>query len=329
MTDINTFCDTHCHIFSHRWINDDVYFGRHRVPGWAGSLLPMLRDAAKGLKSLIPDDIELAIETTVEAFHLDDDARRIAEIIGLFYMSPADQIERLRAMWRANGISGGYILIPAVGDYRRATREITAACAAYDDIKVFAPWQCADEPGVYGVKYYPALDGRACLPQVVGCHKPIIAHCSPGGIRKGQRSESAERADNAPGWVHDALALNPKARITLAHGGGERAFLRACNPKFDTPVKNLIRDHGGPGTEHPDAWIGVDTAFHEGVGLPWYKSPWMVTDATMIGHVLIGSDWPLHLPLYSYSTWARRARYTFGAGLDNIDAARVAFEGRE
>ena len=326
---LNTFWDTHCHIFSHRWINDDVYFGRHHLPAWAWEVIKALRAAAKGLQSLAPDHVGDLIETATWFFRLQDDAHRIADLIGLFYMSPADQLARLRAAWKASGIAGGYVLIPAVGDYRRATREICAAVGDAADVRVFAPWQCVNEPGVFGVKYYPAVEGRQALLEVARTHKPIIAHCSPGGIRKGQRSEAAERRDNAPGWVLDALEYNPRARIILAHGGNERAFLRACNPKLDVPIKNLIRDHGGPGTEHPGAFIGVDTAFHEGVGSRQYRNTWHNTDALLIGHVLIGSDWPLHLPKYAYGDWANWAHYTFGNGLDDIEAARVAFEGRE
>lgn len=327
--DINTFWDTHCHIFSHRWINDDVYFGRHHLPAWAWPVIKALRAAAHGAKHWIPDDVTSIIETALDVFHLDDDARRILDMIELFYLPASTQLSRLRAHWRAAGIAGGYILIPAVGDYRRATREICAAVGDASDVRVFAPWQVCDEPGVYGVKYYPAVEGRRVLSEVVECGRPIIAHCSPGGIRRNARNAAAEQRDNAPGWVLDALGYDTHARIILAHGGNERAFLRGCNPKLDAPIKNLIRDHGGPGTENPWAFIGVDTAFHEGMGSARYRNAWADTDALMVGHVLIGSDWPLHLPKYDYATWARRARHTFGAGLDDIEAARVAFEGRE
>lgn len=326
---INTFWDTHVHIFSHRWINDDVYFGRHHLPAWAWPVIKALRAAAHGAAHWIPDDVTSIIETALDVFRLDDDARRVLDMIELFYLPASTQLDRLRAHWRAAGIAGGYILIPAVGDYRRATREICAAVGDASDVRVFAPWQVSNDPGVFGVKFYPALEGRAVVPQVVGCGRPIIAHCSHGGIRRGQRSEAVERRDNAPDWVLDALEYNPRARIVLAHGGGEWAFLRACDPAKDVPIKNLIRDHGGPGTEHPGAWIGADVAFHEGIGRSRYTERWLGTDALMVGHVLTGSDWPLHLPKYTYATWASRARYTFGAGLDDIEAARGTFEGRE
>jgi hypothetical protein len=36
---MNTFYDTHVHLFSHRHIRSDLYFGRHHLPKWAWPLI--------------------------------------------------------------------------------------------------------------------------------------------------------------------------------------------------------------------------------------------------------------------------------------------------
>jgi|GEM_PF-4632244 len=38
---------------------------------------------------------------------------------------------------------------------------------------------------------------------------------------------------------------------------------------------------------------------------------------------------PLDLPSYSYAAWARDTREAWGWGLDEVEAARVRFEGGE
>jgi hypothetical protein len=326
---MSTFWDTHVHLFSHRHIKSDLYFGRHRLPRWAWPIIKAIHEVIDHAGDIVPDHVEALVETALAVFRLDDDARRIGQLIRLFYTPVDQQLAHLQAEWTRLGIAGGYVLIPAVGDYRRATRDICAAAVQYDNVKVFAPWECAHLRGVFGIKYYPALSGRQGIAEMGKMRLPIIAHCSGGGIRADGVTLAQARKYNRPGWVHDVVDVWPEARIVLAHGGGRAEFLKTLDTAKDTPIKNLLRNTSDFGPDWPGAFVAMDTAFHEHQTRSDYMNAIAQMDGLARGRVLLGSDHPLMLSGQSYADWARDTREAWGWGLDEVEAARVRFEGEK
>jgi hypothetical protein len=328
----NTFMDSHIHIFSHEFMDGGIYFGERGLPRSVVMLAIRVGEYLRTV-DVVPDEIEDVVDFALKLFRLDDEAEGIREMIRVFYSSPAAQLARLQKAWKELGISGGCILIPQVGEYRKATEAITAAAAGMDNVKVFAPWTCNYLPGVSGTKLYPALQGRENIRQMIEDGLPMAVHCSGGGIRAPKYSESEAVALNRPGWVNDALELGEPFRICLAHAGGRRAFvdwaLNQDRPGFNFPIDNLLRELCPGMSEYPECRLFVDTAFHEHQSREDYRTAVMRLPGWWRGSVLLGSDWPLHLAEYSYSQWAEETRAAWGEVIDEVQAAERAFFGGE
>ena len=321
--------DSHIHVFSHKHIAADLHFGRHHLPAvaWAAlrALAPLVEEASE---TVVARAVDAALDRVDDA----PDLSGIADLIRLFYTHPADQIDVLQDAWRRHGIAGGLVLIPAVGDYRRATRDIVAAAKKHNNITVFAPFDCTDISGVAGVKIYPALEGPERVRRAVetACDRglPIVAHCSSGGIRAAGVTQAQAGSRNAPWWVAEALHVGLRPRLVLAHAGGRDAWVRARITGAETAIDRILRDTM-PGclSEYPGAWVGVDTAYHEGMAASDYRTAQARMPAWYSGRVLVGSDWPLHLAEYSYGEWAAAARTAWGAYADDIERAECALIG--
>jgi len=309
-----------------------IYFGDQGLPKRAVMLAIRVGEYLRGA-DVVPDELEDVVEFALKLFRLDDEAEGLREMIRVFYSSPAAQLAKLQKEWKELGISGGCVLIPQVGEYRKATEAITAAAAQYDNVRVFAPWACNHLPGVSGTKFYPALEGRDNVRQMLEDGLPMTVHCSPGGIRAAKYSESQAKALNRPGWVNDALELGIPFKVCLAHGGGRDGFvsfsMNQDEPGRNYPIDNLLRDLCPGMSERPDCRLFVDTAFHEHQSRADYKTAVMRLPGWWRGSVLLGSDWPLHLAKYSYAQWARETRAAWGEVLDEVRAAEVAFFGVE
>jgi len=305
--------DTHFHIFCRRHIDASIHFGRHE---FSSALWPVVDILAKCEK--LNDALE-AVDRIVDHLPVGVDISGALDVVRLFYMDPYDQLSYITSEWRKLGILGGFVLIPAIGDYRRATREITAAAHSFPEVRVFAPWDCSDIPGVSGIKLYPALEGyervqKACY-TAESKKMPIVAHCSPGGIRASGCSLAAAKARNSPWWLSEALHAGLSLRVVLAHAGGRDAWVRARITGAETAIDRILRDTMPGLSEYPTSWVGVDTAYHEAQDADDYRLALSRLPGWYAGRVLPGSDWPLHMPEYSYQAWADATRRAW-AGWD-------------
>lgn len=305
--------DMHFHVFCRRHISASIHFGRHE---FSSALWPVVDILAKCEK--LNDALE-SVDRIVDHLPVGVDISGALDVVRLFYMDPYDQLCYITDQWRRLGILGGCVLIPAIGDYRRATREIAAAAHAFPEVRVFAPWDCADIPGVSGIKLYPALEGydrvqKACY-EAEARRLPIIAHCSPGGIRAADVSISAAEARNRPWWLSEALAAGMRQHVVLAHAGGRQSFVHNAIVGKETTIDRILRDTMPGLSEYPTSWVGVDTAYHESQDADDYLLALSRLPGWYAGRVLPGSDWPLHLAEYSYQTWADTTRRAW-AGWD-------------
>lgn len=283
--------DEHCHVFDPRTL-DDFFWRRWRVPASVLRAIGYIRDAIDTSVAVAPAQVERALRAT-------GILGGWADLLRTVYAPPITQVRAILQAWDAAGITGGCILVPAIGDARDLTARVVGAIqvlGAADRVRVYAPVG-AQMAGVYGVKLYPSLEPDAAIQNALASGRPIVAHYGPGGVRAPGVTRAQARRRNGVQWLADALQDGWRGTVVLAHGAGHTAQ--------DGPIDRLLRDTCPGVSDYPGADVRVDTAYVWPVRAtalpPWWS-----------GRVVVGSDYPLHLPQYAYADWARAARRVWG-----------------
>lgn len=162
-----------------------------------------------------------------------------------------------------------------------------------------------------GVKMYPALGFdvsdylgernkglSSVYEQAEALGKPIVSHCSKGGIRGPEDHSGSNEYFSQPERWFSALCDFPKLKVCLAHGGGESSFrsLASQSKGWATSVEKGL-------TEFPNLY--VDCAFHSGSvarSVDYFADLRKIMAGPFACQVLFGSDWPLHWITYEYET---------------------------
>lgn len=310
--------NSHGHLFNYQTIPEEIYFGRH---GISHKKMRIIMEIANYLKNNgIPQEIEdtiKIIERFLPIIGLDDEWAQIKRILKMYYM-PMNKLVKYYAesVLPNAGIDEMCILIPNFQDsHTRDAVDIISACIKpYKQFKLFAPLEYIKRKDVYGVKYYPALEGppdKQDWKIVADLGKPIISHSSPGGVRSKYIPEELAKKYNAPGKWYDVLTKLP-LRLCLAHCGGRRAFVYwFTEGKFkpgNWPYDNMVRTFDG--IEYPGK-VWVDIAFHEAQLDADYRKAIMNIDCYWKDRILFGVDDPLQETQYSIVTAAKWCRENF------------------
>lgn len=312
--------DNHMHVINEATTPPEIAAGRWEISRAEMSAIMAMSHLLRGIDW--PDEIDAAAGLLGEILGHLPRVRRIRELVALYFMSTEQQIKLIRKMLRVNGVAGANVLL-IPGTSARGIREVLAACAG-TELRVFVPWPYADREGVAGIKHYPSLKGgqwQSCVDTACALDLPIISHCSPGGVRDPDISEAAARGLNTPGRWLDEVRDRP-IRLCLAHAGGNSWARNLARKRIPTPwTLDYMMREACPPTE----WAGrlwVDTAFHDDQGTDRYRRA--VAKAGAPWRVLWGSDWPLHLPSWSYAQACDWGRAYWG---DQV-AAQAEFSGR-
>ncbi len=321
--DIKPF-DNHLHIICEATTPPEIAAGRWQITRSEMAAIMMIADALRGVDW--PDEVDAAGDLIDGVLRtISPRYRRIRHLIALYFMTPAQQVRLIARMLQSNGVHGANVLL-IPGTPRAAIDQVLMACAG-TDLRVFVPYQYADLQGVAGIKHYPSLQhGQydAAADAACALDLPIVSHCSPGGVRAPGMTQAAAKALNLPGRWLDIVRDRP-VRLCLAHGGGNSWAKRMAQSKSAETCFSVLRymmTEACPPTE----WAGrlwTDTAFHDRQDTDDYAfatgravAPW---------RVLWGSDWPLHLPQWSYAQAVAWCRAYWG---DQV-AEQSEFSGRE
>lgn len=302
--------DNHLHIINHELLPVEVAFGRWRLSPAAVRTIEAVGDAL--IRGDLPgtwDDVVRAIVGLLAGCDIAPQRLHgFAQLVRLFYLSVDQYIAEMCAMLQKNGISGGSVLLVDATP-RQVMRISSELAKSALDLRLFVPPAVAHVPGIAGIKYYPGYHKETHIEVASLAEKrnlPIVAHCSPGGIFRG--GAAAARRAKLPGKWLEALR-DRSIRLCLAHAGG------------DAWTANMLRSTEHQGAAHrtleymmteahpPTDWRGrlwIDTAFHGNQDSPRYAAAAKKTTAPW--RILWGSDWPLHLPAWSYSQaveWGR------------------------
>lgn len=288
--------DNHMHILNESTTPPEIAAGRWDI---SQSEMRAIMMAARVLRNIDwPDEIDAAAAIVDEVLGLIPRYRRLRQLIALYFMPVETQVRLIQRMLRSNGVAGANVLL-IPGTPERGIREVIGCCEGAP-LKVFVPWTWADLPGVAGIKHYPSLQNgqwQQCADTACALDLPVISHCSPDGVRASGMIAARAKAMNLPGRWLEHVRDRP-LRLCLAHGGGAKWARWMAGRQTQTWTLDYMMREAHPPTE----WAGrlwIDTAFHDGQGSDTYKlavwragAPW---------RVLWGSDWPLHLPSWSYA----------------------------
>lgn len=313
--------DNHVHIFNYQTMPDAFSFGqRFEISRAELVLLEATFRAAKAVARSEP------IEAVLEAVDvvLDGVTHGSQRWTGLkrlirWYWSPVSRlVADLERTLETNGVKGANILIPWSGSTTTTARSVDLLLEATEHrprLRVFGPWEYADRP-IHGIKVYPAMEGDGCHllaaeASVRWCGKPIIAHCSPGGIRLGGMQERTAKILNVPGHWHDLIRQFP-VRVCLAHAGGTRRFVDwhtrgQFEPGEIDTLDNLLRDSTPAFSETPGR-IFWDCAFHDDMGSHAYRAAVSEMQGWWTASGLWGTDRPLQELGTAYSTLVDQGR---------------------
>ncbi|NCC53384.1 MAG: hypothetical protein EOM20_19530 [Spartobacteria bacterium] len=299
-----TLHDNHMHIINEATTPPEVAAGRWKINRSEMKAIMAVSRALRGIDW--PDEVDMAAEIVDRVLgFVSPKYRRIRHLIALYFMSTEKQVRLVRKMLRSNGVAGANVLL-VPGTPARGVREVLGCCAG-TELGVFVPYEWADEDGVSGIKHYPSLlRGPYMQAADAACalDLPIISHCSPGGIRDPGVTAARAKYLNAPERWLEILRDRP-IRLCLAHGGGGKWATWMAGPQTELWTMDYMMREACPPTD----WAGrlwIDTAFHENQGSDQYKRA--VARAGAPWRVRWGSDWPLHLPEWSYSQacdWGR------------------------
>lgn len=313
--------DNHIHVINESTTPPEIAAGRWDISRDEMRAIMAMAHLMRGTDW--PDEIDAAADIVDHMLCMIPRYRRIRQLVALYFMSTEQQVRLIRRMLASNGVKGANVLL-IPGTPSQGVFEVLAACAG-TELRVFVPWPMADRDGVSGVKHYPSLQGgqwRQCADTACALDLPVVSHCSPGGVRASGASKSKAKNLNLPCHWLEILRDRP-IRLCLAHGGGTGAFRQAVTGSEAQSVKTMqyMALNACPPTE----WAGrlrIDTAFHDGQGTDAYKRAVMRASAPW--RVLWGSDWPLHLPSWSYATACEWGRVYWGDQM----AAQTEFSGR-
>jgi hypothetical protein len=302
--------NVHGHLFNYQTVPAEIYFGRHGLSKGAMKLIRRILEWVE--KNGLPDDVEDVVsvaEKLLPLFGLDDEWDRLKYLIKLYYMPMSKLVVYYADVVMPNsGIDGMCVLIPNFQDkYTRDAVDIICACTKGNDkFKVFAPMQYVKRDDVFGVKYYPALEGppdKQDWKEVADTGKPVTSHSSPGGVRNKRIPQELAVKYNAAGRWMDALDMYP-IRLNLAHSGGRRAFVywfaeAKCKPGFNWPYNNMMLTYNG--FERPGK-VFCDVAFHEDQTRSDYRKA--VANVDPWWRIMFGVDDPLQEMSYDIKTAA-------------------------
>lgn len=295
--------NVHTHIFTKDTIPGEIYFGRHELSKGAMKIVRWILSWVE--KNGLPDDIEELIsiaEKVLPLFGVDDEWARLKQLVKMYYMSVPDLLDLYeKKILPGAGIEEMCILIPNFpGDFtHNAVDIICAAASGREAFKVFAPLAFVERDDVFGIKYYPALEGPPDavtdeFKKAADLNKPISSHQSPGGVRNAKFPVSLAKKYNQPGRWMDALEKYP-IRVCLDHVGGRNAFVSwltdgMFRPGVNWSFDNMMRSYDG--IEYPGK-VYFDVAFHE----KQTNSDYRKAIANLTGHWnnrgMFGNDEPL------------------------------------
>ena len=330
--------DNHVHIFNYQTMPDAFAFGqRFEISRAELVLLEATYRAAKAVSRSEPVEAVLeAVDAVLDAVPATSTRWGGLKRLLRWYWSPVDKlVSDLERTLATNGVKGANILIPWSGSTTVTARSVDLLLEATEGrphLRVFGPWEYAARP-IHGIKVYPAMEGRGCHllaaeAAVKWGGKPIIAHCSPGGIRSGGMDERVAKVLNVPGHWHDLIRKFP-VRVCLAHAGGTRRFAdwhnrRQFEAGKNDALDNLLRD-SMPGLSETPGRIFWDCAFHDDMGSVAYRravaaiAPWWTVSG------LWGTDRPLQELGTAYSTLVDQGRALY----PDSDRAQAEFLGIE
>ncbi len=316
-----TLFDNHMHIINEATTPPEIAAGRWEISTAEMRAIMGLAHLARGIDW--PDELDAAADIIDEVMMLMPRYRRIRQLIALYFMTIPQQVKLIRRMLAENGVAGANVLL--IPGTPSAAIDATLLACAGTELRVYVSWIHADKAGVAGIKHYPSFCPSAPLSMIsdTACalDLPIISHCSRGGVRDPDISEAMAKGLNTPGRWLDEVRDRP-IRLCLAHAGGGSWARNLASKRVPTPwtLDYMMRE-----AHPPTEWAGrlwVDTAFHDDQGGERYRRAVMRAGAPW--RVLWGSDWPLHLPQWSYAQACEWGRAYWG---DQI-AAQAEFAGR-
>lgn len=172
-------------------------------------------------------------------------------------------------------------------------------------VEEFKRW--VKEYKIRGVKIYPNLGywpNDPVLKEIYKIcakeHLPVLAHCSPGGIRQSKTSKEAARAYAHPENYREVLKEFPTVNFCLAHFGGAEEWERHVTGETpragpDATWLTVITDMLRSG-EYPNLY--TDVAYTLFVEMPAYR-PFnyfnflkvLLSDEGVREHTLFGTDY--------------------------------------
>ncbi len=177
-----------------------------------------------------------------------------------------------------------------------------------------------EHQGFMGIKMYPAMgwfpsgwDIHPVLRAIYGyCEDnriPITVHCSAGGVHGQDTSPGKYKYWTTPLEWQAVMVEYPMLVVNLAHFGGQVPFENFWNtdPTVQPPsnwtwriVEMLMAEYDN---------VFTDISFHDDAMSDEHVRPWLsamitaLSDGFACDRIMMGSDWPLHHTMYSYSHW--------------------------
>lgn len=317
--------DNHIHIINEATTPPEIAAGRWEISHEEMKAILTLAHLLRGIDW--PDEIDAAAGIADVILASAPRYRRIKHLIALYFMSTSQQVRVIRRMLADHQVKGANVLV-IPGTPARGVREVLEAVNSPGkwgrDLRVFVPYEYANDEGVTGIKHYPSLFSGPFFNRVsdAACalDLPIISHCSQGGVRHPDVTQAKAKSANLPGRWLDVLRDRP-VRLCLAHGGGSKWARWMSGTQTQAWSLDYLMREAHPPTE----WAGrlwIDTAFHDDQDGDAYTNA--VSRACAPWRVLWGSDWPLHLPQWSYGQACEWGRVYWG---DQVEA-QAEFSGR-
>jgi predicted TIM-barrel fold metal-dependent hydrolase len=321
--------DCHAHLLTKEIYPEELFYGRFDIPK---ALIEKITSGLESIDNKFLDFGELFLHV-IDAHKLE----RFTNLVKAFLLSLDKQAELFVKIMRESGVDSACILgldLPDWSEFNTPQefdkiglqiKLFSTLKIKYPQLKFFLPFDprrndkekrvlnSLSQDYFSGVKVYPALgfspdyfepnitNAKSNLMDLYeiaeALGKPIISHCSRGGIHGPEIHLGDSAYFSKPDLWWTVLNDFPKLKICLAHGGGEGDFRSlAEQPKgWGIMLETALMEFEN---------LFVDVAFHSGIvedTSEYFADLRKIMGGPLAGQILFGSDWPLHWGGYSYS----------------------------